>query len=287
MIAVCERLVARGSDRGDIHCSGSEATLTGLEEGAMNLFARDMERLNVATLKLAALVEEMIRGSVRSLCDSRPDLAEQVFAGERRVDRLEVGIEEACLRLLVRHDPVAGDLRRVVAILKVNQELERMADLAAGIARRALVLAQACLAVPIPGDMNAMADLAAEMVRGALDALVEADTDRAREVIALDDEVDRLHRGIIRTLKRTMSGGDERLDAGLHLFSSAVHLERIADHATNIAENVVYMREGVIIRHGDTAHRTTEGSTCLRAARRPRRACLTIQKPPSVKSNKL
>ncbi len=206
-----------------------------------------------AILRLAALVEEMIREAVRALCDARPELAEEVAGSEEAIDRLEVEIEEECLRILALYDPVAGDLRRVAAVLKVNHELERMADLAAGIARRTVALASECHVVPICEHLEEMAALAAEMVRGGIDALVDADAARARAVIALDDEADRLYLGIIDELKRMMRAGEDRLEAGLLLFSAAANLERIADHATNIAEEVVYMKEGVIIRHLDSA----------------------------------
>jgi phosphate transport system protein len=134
-------------------------------------------------------------------------------------------------------------------VLKVNNELERMADLAVGIARRTVALASECPVVPISEHLEDMAALAAEMVHGSIDALVDADAARARAVITLDEEADRLYLRIIEELKRMMRAGGDRLDAGLLLFSAAANLERIADHATNIAEEVVYLNEGVIIRH--------------------------------------
>lgn len=214
-----------------------------------SLFVRDMERLTGVVMKLAALVEEMIQTAVRSLCDHRPDLAHQVIRGDLVIDRLEVRIEKDCLRVLALHDPVAGDLRRVVAVLKINNELERVADLAVSVAQRTLALADDPQVIPIPEELESMTGLVVEMVRGSLDALVGADADRGRAVIALDDEVDRHHRRIIDELKAMIRARPDRLDAGLHLFSAAAHLERIADHATNIAEEVVYLKEGSIIRH--------------------------------------
>ncbi|MBX6313965.1 MAG: phosphate signaling complex protein PhoU [Isosphaeraceae bacterium] len=217
----------------------------------MNLFVRDMERLTEAVLKLAGLVEEMIQAAIRSLCDRKPDLAQRVIRGDRIINRLEVRIEEDGLRILALYDPVAGDLRRVAAALKINHELERIADLAVGIARRALALAEDSRVIPIPKDLETMTVLAVAMVRESLDAFVDADADRSRTVIALDDEVDRCHRRVIDALKATMRVRPDRLDAGLHLCSAAGHLERIADHATNIAKAVVYLSEGTLIRHRD------------------------------------
>jgi phosphate transport system protein len=214
-----------------------------------SLFVRDMERLTAAVLKLAALVEEMIQTSVRSLCDHDPALARRVIRGDRVIDRMEVRIAEDCLRVLALHDPVAGDLRRVIAVLKINNELERIADLAVSIAQRSLALDDGPQVVPIPEDMEAMTSLVVDMVHGSLDALVDVDAGQGRAVIALDDQVDHQHRQLIDKLKAMIRVRPDRLDAGLHLFSAAAHLERIADHATNIAEEVVYLKEGAIIRH--------------------------------------
>lgn len=203
-----------------------------------SLFIRDMERLTSAPLKLAALVEEMIRASVRSRCDHDPALARRVIRGDRTIDRMEVRIAEDRLRVLALRDPVAGDLRRVIAVLKINNELERIADPAVvSIAQRSLALDDGPGVVPIPEDMEVMTGLVVDMVRGSLDA--PADVGRGRAVIALDDEVDhQQHRliGKLKTMIRRRAPG-------------AAHLERIADRATNIAEEVVYLKEGAIIRH--------------------------------------
>ena len=148
--------------------------------------------------------------------------------------------------MLVLHDPVAGDLRRVTTALKINNELERVADLAVSIAERALALADDPRVIPIPEDLETMAGVVLAMVRDSIDAYVDAHAYLARAVITMDDEVDRRHRRIIDELKATMRARPDRLDAALHLFSAAAHLERIADHATNIAEEVIYLKEGTI-----------------------------------------
>lgn len=240
----------------------------------MNLFARDRERLTGAVLKLTAIVEAMIRGAIRALGDSRPEEARRVIRGDEAVDRLEVAIEEKCLRLLALHDPVAGDLRWVAAVLKINHELERMADLAVGIARRALVLADGPRDLPIPEDLETMSVRVAEMVRGSLDAFLTTNADRARAVIALDDEVDRLRERIVGALLAMMRACPERIEPGLQLFAAASHLERIADHATNIAEEVVFLKEGAIIRH----HRRPRGQA---SRRRPAAAVRAVSGHPA------
>ncbi|QDV37630.1 phosphate signaling complex protein PhoU [Tautonia plasticadhaerens] len=215
----------------------------------MRAFEQELERITASLLRLAALAEERVADAIRSLCDRSPDLADAVIRGDEVIDWLEVRIELDCLQFLARHDPIAGDLRRVAAALKVNHELERMADEAVSIARRARTLCDLSPVVPIPRELGAMADAAMAMMRASLDAFVAADAGRARAVVARDDEVDRLHRRVIAALKGTMRGHPDAIDAGLPLYSAASHLERIADHATNIAEEAVYLTEGAIIRH--------------------------------------
>lgn len=248
----------------------------------MNLFARDMDRLAESTLRLAALVEEMIHGAIRSLCDRQPEIARKVIRDDEVVDRLEVRIEADALRILALHDPVAGDLRRVAAALKINHELERVADLAVSIAQRSLALDAEAEIAPIPADLETMTGLVMTMLRGSLDALVVADPDHAREVIALDDVVDRHHARIIHELKELMRHQPEWLDSGLHLFSAAGHLERIADHATNIAEEVVYLAEGAIIRHRDApaAMAATRPARQSSTRKRAKRAVAAASIPP-------
>ncbi|HEV2948243.1 MAG TPA: phosphate signaling complex protein PhoU, partial [Gemmataceae bacterium] len=150
------------------------------------------------------------------------------------------------------HQPVAVDLRRIAAALKINTDLERMADLAEDIADRALHLARLPV-VPIPEKLQRMTDLATSMVRQSLDAFVSLDARQARRVCRLDDEVDRYNNEIIRELIDMMQESPTKVEAGLSLFSATRHLERIADHATNIAEDVVYLVEGTIIRHRPAA----------------------------------
>lgn len=216
----------------------------------MRVFERELEQITASLLWLAGLVEERIGDAIRALCDRRPELAEAVIRGDEVIDWLEVRIELDCLQFLAKHDPIASDLRRVAAILKANHELERMADRAVSIAQRARALGDLPPVIPIPRELETMADEAVAMVRVGLDSFVEADAHRARSVIARDDEVDRLHRRAISALKVAMRDHPDAIDEGLHLFTAAGSLERIADHATNIAEEAVYLAEGAIIRHG-------------------------------------
>jgi len=209
---------------------------------------RDLDNLQKEILTLAASVEEIIYKAIRALQEREVDLAQQVIAGDEDIDQQENHVEEECLKLLALHQPVAIDLRRIAAVLKINTDLERMADLAGDIAGRALVLAKPPL-IPIPEALQRMTDLTTSMVRQSLDAFVNLDSRLARRVCRLDDEVDRYNREIILEIIEAMYKSPEMIEPGIALFSATRHLERIADHATNIAEDVVYLVEGEIIRH--------------------------------------
>jgi phosphate transport system protein len=194
----------------------------------------------------------MIQKSIRALQERNAALAQQVIDGDSQIDQEENHVEEECLKILALHQPVAVDLRRTAAVLKINTDLERMADLAVDIAERAFRLTQ-LPAVPIPERLQRMTDLTAVMVRQSLDAFVNLDTRLARRVCRLDDEVDRFNEEIITELIVTMQQTPERIESALSLFSATRHLERIADHATNIAEDVIYLVEGEIVRHRPAA----------------------------------
>jgi phosphate transport system protein len=212
-------------------------------------FLRDMEGLWGEILKLAAVVESALTTSVRALCDGRADLAAEVKGGENAIDRWEVRIEQLCLKVLALHQPVASDLRRVAAVLKINNDLERMADLAEHIAKRAKKLASSPEVVPVPQELETMAMEALASVHDSLDALAKNDTELARAVIAADRRVDRHRRAVLKELKESIRRDPDRVSTWLRLINTARNLERVADHATNIAEAVVYLKEGAIIRH--------------------------------------
>jgi phosphate transport system protein len=213
---------------------------------------RDLANLQRELMTLASSVEEAIHNAIRSLVTRDDHLAQQVIDGDRQIDEDENHIEEECLKMLALHQPVAVDLRRITAALKINSELERMADLAEDIAERASHLAK-LPAIPMPAKLQRMTDLTTSMVRQSLDAFVNLDVRLARTVCRLDDDVDRYNSDIIDDLIRRMKASPEMVDAGISLFSAIRHLERIADHATNIAEDVVYLAQGEIIRHRPAA----------------------------------
>ena len=209
---------------------------------------RDLESLERQLLTQALMVEEMIKKASRSLRDFRCDLVAEVMVCEKRVNEQEVQIEEHCLKILALHQPVAIDLRRTATILKINNDLERMADLAVNIAERAQSLSEHG-GPNLPMTFDHMVEVTVDMVRTALDALVHLDTDIAREVCLRDDEVDDLNREVIEEMHRVMRFQPQLIESAVCVFSASRHVERIADHATNIAEDVSYLVDGEIARH--------------------------------------
>jgi phosphate transport system protein len=165
------------------------------------------------------------------------------------VDRWEVQIERECVRVLALHQPVASDLRRVAAVLKINGDLERLADLARHIAKRVKKLAADPLAFPVPQPLENLGLEALTQVHDSLDALTQANVARAQAVIAADRRIDRHYRSVLKLLKQEIVQYPERINTWLRLVNTARNIERIADHASKIAEAVVYLKEGEILRH--------------------------------------
>ncbi len=209
---------------------------------------RDLEALEREILAQSSRVELMIAKSCRALVERRPDVAREVAAAEVDINMREVRIEEECLKILALHQPVAVDLRRTATVLKINTELERIADLTVNIAERTIDLAE-YPDFEIPPRLERMFVRASDMVHDALDAFVDLDVEAAREVCRRDDEVDEFNRQIIDEMLETMRTRSDLVEAALHFFSVTRHVERIADCATNIAEDVIYLVEGEIARH--------------------------------------
>ncbi|MEN0110314.1 MAG: phosphate signaling complex protein PhoU [Planctomycetota bacterium] len=209
---------------------------------------RDLDALEQDLLAQSAQVEEMIRIACRALCDRSLGASDELQDREPHINRREVRIEDECLKILALHQPVAVDLRRVATVLKVNGDLERIADLAVNIGERNEALAEHP-GVPLPPQIERMSEAAIEMVGSSLDAFVDSDVVLAQAVRRRDDEIDALNREVIAEVYELVRHDPERIDAALHLFSASRHIERIADHATNIAEDVLYLVEGEIARH--------------------------------------
>jgi phosphate transport system protein len=209
---------------------------------------RDLEHIAKQLLSLGALVEEATNNAIEALVHRRPELAEVVMQGDDQIDRREVDVEVDCLKLLALHQPVAADLRYVVAVLKVNNDLERMGDLAVNIAERVLYLATHD-PIGVSLDFESMGTIVRRMVRDCLDALVRRDVDVARRVMADDDKVDAINRGMFGILEDAMQKDPKVVKRAVHLLSASRHLERIADLATNICEDIVFMVDGTVVRH--------------------------------------
>lgn len=209
---------------------------------------RDLDHLHRMILTMCAKVEEMIHSAVDALHKPNYDRARQIMAADDEVDRMDVEIEEECLKLLALHQPVAIDLRRITTVLKIGAELERVADLGVSIAERASGIAS-CGEITVPDNLKDMSRQALDMLHRSIDAYVHLDVRTAREVCAQDESIDALNREIIDELTRLMQSQPKMVEAALHLFSASRQIERIADHATNIAEDVVYLVQGEIIRH--------------------------------------
>ena len=209
---------------------------------------KDLEHLNKELLILSSMVEDATNKAILALVDRRLELARQVMREDDRINTREVLIEEECLKMLALHQPVAADLRFIVAVLKVNNDLERMGDLAVNIAERAAYLAtREPLQVSL--DFPKMAEGVREMVRESLDSLTNMNPRLARHVLTMDDEIDEANRGMFEILQDLMHRDPSTIERAVHMLSASRYLERIADLATNIAQDVVYIAEGRLIRH--------------------------------------
>ncbi|GIX46012.1 MAG: phosphate transport system regulatory protein PhoU [Candidatus Tectimicrobiota bacterium] len=216
-------------------------------------FQREIDNLKKKILTVGATVEERIAQAIAAVIQHDAKLAEQVAEGDEEIDMMEVEVEEECLKILALYQPVAIDLRFVVAVLKINNDLERMADLAVNIARRASYLAR-YPNLEVPPHLAAMAQKTQAMVKQSLDALVRQDPELARRVCAADYEVDQLNRQMHVLIQAQIRATPERVEQLIHMLSVSRHLERIADLATNVAEDVIYTVTGEIVRHRTAAY---------------------------------
>jgi phosphate transport system protein len=216
---------------------------------------REQEAVWTEFLAMGQGVVVSLEKGVAALCEGRIDVVPEVNALERDSDREEVRIEQNCLRVLALFEPVASDLRRMATILKVSRDWERIADLAARIARRSRKLAGGWEgAVAVPQSLKSLARDVLDETHASYEALTMRDSQRARAVIDSERAIDRLHRQFRREAKDSLRRNAALLDAWLQLMSIGRHLERIADLARDIAETVVYLEEGIIIRHNLDTH---------------------------------
>jgi len=208
----------------------------------------EIDKLKKKILGLSAKVEENVHSAVKSFIDRDEKLARMGVDADSEIDQLEVDVEEECLKILALHQPVANDLRFIIAILKINNDLERIGDLASNIARGTLHL-DCTDKIEVPFDLLKMSDKVKLMLKKSIDSLVNLDTGLAHEVCLADDEIDDLHRQMYKIIGEKIRQFPGSLDCLIQFLSTSRQLERIADHVTNIAEDVIYMIEGEIYRH--------------------------------------
>jgi phosphate transport system protein len=208
---------------------------------------REVEKLKKMVLTLSAIVEESVHKAVRAIERRDADLAQRVIGADVEIDHMEVDIEEECLKTLALYQPVATDLRFIVAVLKLSNDLERIGDLASNIAKRAKVLA-GHPHVEVPAQIPVMAEKSQSLLKRALDALVNLDPALARQVMSGDDEVDELFRQVGEQITVGLRQQPDHIAPLLQILHAARHLERISDHASNIARDVIYMVDGEFVR---------------------------------------
>lgn len=209
---------------------------------------KELDRLKKQILFLGAMVEEHVDMAIKAVEKKDASLAEEVVKSDIKVDELEVEIEEECLKLLALYQPVAEDLRFIIAVIKINHDLERIGDETVNIAER-MVYISTRPPVPVSFDYKLMSEKTRAMLKSSLDALVTMDEDLANQVRLKDDEVDQINREIFDHIKQAILEHPDKGGYLINLFSICRNLERIADHATNIAEEVIYLVEGIIQRH--------------------------------------
>ena len=216
----------------------------------MKHFHRELDKIKKMILSLGALVEKRVHQVKQALEDRDVAVAKEIIHLDHEIDQMEVDIEEECLKVIALHQPVATDLRFLIAVIKINNDLERIGDQVVNIAQRIVSIAKVPVA-PYHFDYAEMADKAEAMLRMSLDSLVNQDLDNAIKVLHLDDDVDAIKDEVYDLIKRAIADGVTQ-DIGymINLLLISRHIERLADHATNVAEEVIYMIEGEIVRHG-------------------------------------
>jgi phosphate transport system protein len=211
-------------------------------------FEEELGTLQTRLLEMGGLAEERVRASVQGLVTRELSVTERVMRGDEPINQLHVEIDERCFRLLALYQPMATDLRSIVAAVKINSDLERVGDLAVNIAEAAR---RYTMHPPVKQliDIPRMGDIAQSMLHDALDSFVKRDTALARSVLKCDDELDALKTQVFRELLTYMLSDPTTIEPALDLILVSRHLERIGDHATNIAEDVIFMVSAQDVRH--------------------------------------
>jgi len=215
-------------------------------------FHREIDALKKTILNLGMLVEDRLRRACTILETRNEDQARELMTADWEIDDMEIRVEEECLKILALHQPVARDLRLIVSIIKINSELERIADIAVNIAKRVLTINKHRTADFLFGlDYQPMAAKVMEMVKASLDALVTEDATLARSIFLMDDEVNGLRDAAYKTVIEEIGRRGDNAASLINVYLIARHLERIGDRAINIAEEVIYLVEGEIVRSNE------------------------------------
>jgi len=219
---------------------------------------KELYLLKRKLLRLSSLVEKMVQDAMSSVAHSDYELAQSVIERDHEIDLMEVTVEEDCLKLLALHQPVATDLRFVVGVLKMVNDLERVGDLSVNIAERVLFLSK-YKSISIPFDFETMAELTKSMLQDSLVSFIRLDAALAKSVCEADSQVDEINKQMYSTVFKLLREKPKQVERLIQYLSVSRYLERIADLATNIAEDVIYMVDGEIIRH-----KPEEGQTNFR-----------------------
>lgn len=211
---------------------------------------REIEDLKRRIVLEATMAEDNLRDSIRALMNRDAELALEIVDKDKALDEQEVEFEEECLKILALYQPVAVDLRYIVAFLKVNNDIERIGDLASNIARGAASLAVK-EELAIPADIPVMSEMVQKMLKKSIEALIDLDHKKSQKVQNMDDKVDELHHSMYKIVGQRIQEYPDLVDSWMEVLGTSRYLERIADHCTNICEDVEYMLSGQIIRHGN------------------------------------
>jgi phosphate transport system protein len=211
-------------------------------------FRKELEKIKKQILTLGFMVEELVQMSVEAVGNNDTDLARKIIHKDLEIDQMEVDIEEECLKVLALHQPVAIDLRFLIAVIKINNDLERIGDQAVNVAERVIVTAKG-EQMDFFFDYSSMGARAQAMLKMSLDALINMDDDVAWQVVQMDDEVDLIKTEAYDRIKAAMREHPDKIAYLINLLLISRHIERMADHTTNIAEEVIYLIEGEIVRH--------------------------------------
>lgn len=209
---------------------------------------RELDKIKKKMLSLGALVEERTRLALQAVASRDMAIAQKIIDSDWEVDEMEVEIEEECLKILALYQPVAVDLRFLIATIKINNDMERIGDECVNIAERLVIIAKRP-PMQFVFDYLPMAEKVQAMLKASLDALVNLDVDLAFKVITMDDDVDAIQTQAYDRVKEAIKEHPDRVSYLINLLLVSRHLERLADHSTNIAEEVIYLIEGEIVRH--------------------------------------